>query len=909
MKSLAKILLFLAVACRFVTPAAFAVSGSWDSFSPQSTTVGTGIYVNGWNRDYAHADGTLVANINLDGNFATQSQMTDYRGDIGGNYGWHATLGTGSLSVGSHAIQVWLGNNTYGGWIVFNQAYVNQTGSFTLTAPPPTPPPTGSVSGTSNSITAWGGSYSFSAGSNVSSYYWQVTLPDGGIWTGNSNSASIMWGFGSGPGTYQFRVVMNGPGGTATTNAVTTVVQSPWLIIDAIQNAAPANFTVVSGSNIVGSGWAIDYQNGAPIPVTLYIDGNAVGGTVSNGQSRGDVQSASASYGWSPGNNVTNSGYTFSYNTSALAVGSHTIRLTSANSFAASGNSAYTNSSTTYTFTVIGAQAAVSSVNASGSVGQAFTPTFNGGSGSGAWQFYVAGQTGWQSSAWSPTAPGDYNFYVRKLGDATTAASNEAGPYNLTVRYNQSVVTSANSTITLGQAFTPAYAGGSGGGAYQFAVSGYTNFPGTYGISSGGQGTLLGGSNALSASWTPSAVGTYTFWVRRVGDSSYFDSSPSAAYTVTVLSGQSVASANAACTVGQAFTPSYVNGSGTGSWQFYVQGYTSFPTNGATGTLNGGTVVTSWTPASPGSYAFYVRKLGDASTADSSVVGPYTLTVKANQATVTSANVTLTLGQSFTPSYAGGSGTGNYQFSVQGVTGFPETNGYPNASGTWLPSNTVATSWTPTATGTYTFNVLRAADSTYNYAVSQNYSLTVNSSQPAVSISPTTATVTAGQNVTFTAAGGAGTINYTWGGSASGTGTTKTVTFGTVGTSFVTVYNPANGGYLDSNVAQATITVQAVGQNPVTISPASSAITVGQSVTFTAAGGSGTLNYTWGGAASGNGTSKTVTFNSTGSFSVTVYNPANGNYSQSGAATATITVGSGIQSDSSNQNELNVHLP
>ena len=100
-------------------------------------------------------------------------------------------------------------------------------------------------------------------------------------------------------------------------------------------------------------------------------------------------------------------------------------------------------------------------------------------------------------------------------------------------------------------------------------------------------------------------------------------------------------------------------------------------------------------------------------------------------------------------------------------------------------------------------------------------------------------------------------------------------------------YNPSNlaGPY--------TLTVTAAipaSQSAVSISPASATISTGQSVGFIASGGSGTAGYVWGGQASGTGSANTVTFNSAGTYSVTVYKAADSTYAQSNTATALVTV-------------------
>jgi hypothetical protein len=96
-------------------------------------------------------------------------------------------------------------------------------------------------------------------------------------------------------------------------------------------------------------------------------------------------------------------------------------------------------------------QAAVSSSNSTLQYGSPpFTPNYYGGSGSGLWQFCIAGYTNWTvaadsnsgtevppsnawSTGWTPPAPGTYYFWVAKDGDGTYYPSAVAGLYTLTV--------------------------------------------------------------------------------------------------------------------------------------------------------------------------------------------------------------------------------------------------------------------------------------------------------------------------------------------------------------------------------------------------------------------------------------------------------------------------------------------
>jgi beta-galactosidase len=76
----------------------------------------------------------------------------------------------------------------------------------------------------------------------------------------------------------------------------------------------------------------------------------------------------------------------------------------------------------------------------------------------------------------------------------------------------QPTVWSQNASIPVGQPWTPSYFGGAGGGAWQFHVN---------------------NNGWTAAPWTPTAAGSYTFYVLRRGDAIY-DQMGSWPYTVTV---------------------------------------------------------------------------------------------------------------------------------------------------------------------------------------------------------------------------------------------------------------------------------------------------------------------------------------------------------------------------------------
>jgi hypothetical protein len=173
-----------------------------------------------------------------------------------------------------------------------------------------------------------------------------------------------------------------------------------------------------------------------------------------------------------------------------------------------------------------------------------------------------------------------------------------------------------------------------------------------------------------------------------------------------------------------------------------------------------------------------------------------------------------------------------------------------------------------------------------NYAASNTATatVTVTLKQQTVTITPSAPTIAAGQSVTLTASGGQN--GYTWGGVISGSGPTQSPSFPNVGTYTVTALSAAGNNYAQSNTAAAVITVNAAGQT-VSITPTNPSVQASQSLTFTASGGF--TPYVWGGQATGTGSIQTPIFGSVGTYPVTVFAQAQGNYAQSNIATALVT--------------------
>ena len=100
--------------------------------------------------------------------------------------------------------------------------------------------------------------------------------------------------------------------------------QSPLGSFDQVTSSA------YRGQAVSASGWAADYEMGAPVSrVDYYID-NSLVGQANLGGSRPDVQSAKSTWGdlWQTcPHNLTNSGWGLSYGTGGLSAASHTMRI------------------------------------------------------------------------------------------------------------------------------------------------------------------------------------------------------------------------------------------------------------------------------------------------------------------------------------------------------------------------------------------------------------------------------------------------------------------------------------------------------------------------------------------------------------------------------------------------------
>lgn len=404
------------------------------------------------------------------------------------------------------------------------------------------------------------------------------------------------------------------------------------------------------------------------------------------------------------------------------------------------------------------------------------------------------------------------------------------------------------------------------------------------------QWSYVSGSS-VSSSHSPSyaSAGTYT-WIVEVEDGD--GASDTATLVVTVSKANqgavSISPSSQTVTVGDSitFTASGGNGGGAYTWGGDASG---------TGTSKSVTFNTV------GTRTVTVYRAGD-NNYNTSNTATATITVKANQSAVSisPSSQTVTVGGSINFSASGGDGTGAYTWGG-------------DASGTGSSKSVTFNS-----VGTRTVTVYRAGDSNYNASNTATATITVNSGvfAPSISSHPQSQTVTAGSNVTFSVvATGNPSPDYEWrkGGSAipgapnSASYTITNVQPGHVGS--YTVYVSNSQGNTTSLAATLTVNTAPT----ITVQPQSQTVATGATVSFTVvANGSPAPGYQWkkNGANIAGAQSSTLTLTNVTSagdaatYSVVVSNVA-GTVTSSNA---TLTVNAS-QSDTTNQNQLNVHTP
>ena len=460
--------------------------------------------------------------------------------------------------------------------------------------------------------------------------------------------------------------------------------------------------------------------------------------------------------------------------------------------------------------------------------------------------------------SWSSSGTPPLTTSVSGPGLSSSANPGSQAVSGLSVGTNTYTITASNGGGNVTQTATVTVSAGSQSvsispGSQTINAGGTASFN-----ASGGNNGYVWGGSASGSGATQNIVfnspGTYTVTTYSPGGGNYTQSNTASASVTVNTVGQTVS----------IFPPSQSIIAG-GSVTFTASGGNNGYNWG--GSASGSGTSQSVTFPNAGTYTVSVSSpAGGIYSASNTATATITVTAASQTIALTPAAPSITAGSSVTFTATGGQNGYSWGGSASG-SGSSQSVAYPNV-------------------GTYTVSVVSPAGGNYLASNTATATITVTTVGQTVSISPPTANITAGQSFTFTASGG--NTSYTWGGSASGSGTSQSVTFPTAGNYTVTVYAPASGTWAQSNTATATVTVTAQQPQNVMISPPMANITAGQSVTFTATGGNTT--YTWGGSASGSGTSKGVTFPTAGNYTVTVFAPAGGTWAQSPTATANVIV-------------------
>ncbi|MGH9771723.1 MAG: putative Ig domain-containing protein, partial [Candidatus Acidiferrales bacterium] len=537
--------------------------------------------------------------------------------------------------------------------------------------------------------------------------------------------------------------------------------------------------------------------------------------------------------------------------------------------------------------------------------GSSFTPQYYGGSGTGGWQFCIAGQTNWSpgvgqpsgtqlssgvwTPSWGPSYGGHYTFYVAKNGDSNYLTSNYSGPWDLWVYAPVDGITWNSSPGTL-----QGTAGQSIGFQVQVNNSGQTTWDSNYYIvcwDEHGTAVCYASISGVSANgnaspWIsftlPSTPGNHTYTMQALNNGvGYFGSVQN--FTVNVSAGSP--------------TITY------GGFSDTVQNWPNKMEQGDTGQFFG--------TASPGISGGTI----------SAVVGYIDAGTEIGEASLSGSNWTLNLPGSWSQGLSAGShniwfiATDSYgntaaiynntitvigplpvitsSLTANGTVGNPfsytieASNGVSSFSASGLPGGLSCDPSTGIISGTATFNCSDGVTIGATNAYGTTYAtLTLN-------ISTITTFALSQSTFTYTGAPQSPTVSPTPSGAtfAVTSGTASAINAGNY--SFVVT---ANGNFTGSQSLNWVI-----NQAPppaVSLTASSTSILPGSSpVTFTASGGQN--GYVWSVSPagpqgiSGTGSTQSITFpSSSGSpYTVSVYSPAGNNYGQSNVATVNISVG------------------
>lgn len=877
-------------------------AGSWDSYSPQSVPQGTGIYLNGWG--WVNGLNDVKANIYVDGNIVGQASMTDSRPDIvaiygPGNWGWHFTINTSSLSIGNHNITVWIGSNSQGQWQSYSQSIVQQSGSFTVTQP--VYPDLIRFIGIPNKNISQNVPLRGTAGFDQP--YYRNTYSD--LNNAFGSNVAAYWGHWDSHGFNEYRSPFSL--GNAEGSAYS-------------RSGLPVSFSVVSGPAYISNNTV--YFNGVG---TVILRAHHGGGTVA---ATGKIFSAAhGDVSFSVGNNAP----TVSWHTQMPAAINYVGGNLVARAVGSDPDGNLTNVKVEYAVRPYGGGWGGWNELAVNGGGNGYTSVTdpNGviaGAPGTTYRFQSRASDPYTSSAWHPS--NEYTIANRAPYGPALSASGSGITYNSTYGHYEMHL---GGSITLNASVADYDGNLSSHSIWRVVSPGISNEFTLLTTGSGGapNSTATGGSSsAKTLAYTPLIAGRYDFHTN--GQDSLGASSLGASITLyaygdvnnaEVIS-QTVngtAASTTAVDVNANFSVAIVmRNSGTKPWnsdatphrlgavgEVTTWGMTriSLPVTVAAPFPQPGSDVTfSFTATAPsvsGVYNFQWQMVEDGIQWFGAMAPQVTITVN-GPPKITSHPQTQTVNSG-----------GNVTLSVV-ASGPPAPSSYQwKKNGTDIVGATAAslalTNVQPSAAGNYSVVVTNSKGST----TSNVATLTVNSA-PAFTSHPQSQTVNAGNSVTLSgSASGLPAPTYQWrkGGVAISGATASTLTLSNV--------QPAAAGSYDlvasNNLGSATSTPAIVTVNfppAITTQPQSQAAGVGASVTFSVgAVGSPAVTYQWrkngvniSGATSASLTLTNLQVSAEGAYSVVVSNSL-------GAVTSSNAQLTLEYPDVNNENELNIHLP
>ncbi|HYA10261.1 MAG TPA: hypothetical protein VEH10_01095, partial [Thermoplasmata archaeon] len=627
----------------------------------------------------------------------------------------------------------------------------------------------------------------------VPPYAW--TLYNGKTEVDSGTSASATYTFSpSAVGTYTFYLNATDAVGSVSDARVTVTVE-PALV--ATLSAAPST-TQVGGSSTL----TITLTNGVPPYAWTLYNGNV---EVDSGTS------ASATYTFTPS-----------------AAGTYTFYLNATDAVGSVSNARVT--VTVEPALVATLSAAPSTTQVGGS--STLTITLTNGVPPYAWTLYngkTEVDSGTSASAtytFTPSVAGAYTFYLN-----ATDAVGSVSDARVTVTVEPALVatlSAAPSTTQVGGSSTLTITLANGVPPYA-----WTLYDGNVEVDSGT-------SASATYTFTPSAAGTYTFYLNAT-DAVGSLSEATVKVTVEPALAATLSASASRIDVGQTsvLTFGFSGGVAPVTWTLTVSG-SSANLSGVTGEEY------TFSPGAPGTYTFYLNAtdaVGSVSRASVRVVVDPTLSAGAASATPNP----LDAGQSTTVSTTGATGgLGPYTYTWSGLP-----------PGCADPGSVTVFSCTPSIAGTYPVT-LTVTDANGNTATTV-VTLDVGSGLSAGAATATPNPVDVAQSTTVSttgATGGAAPYTYAWSGLPAGCGDPGNVSaFGCTptspGTYTVTlVVTDGNG-----NRAATTLTLKvdpALSLGTASASP--NPVDVGQSTTIStsgATGGAGPYTYAWSGLPSG----------------------------------------------------------